>query len=83
MYVIVPLNCTDRLQPLDISVNWAAKRFLKTKFENQYANQIVAQKEGKEIQPVDMRVSIVKPISAKWMVDLFDNFLAHFNKDTQ
>jgi len=26
--VIVPANCTDRLQPLDLSVNKAAKEFL-------------------------------------------------------
>lgn len=30
----------------------------------------------KEIESKDMRLSIVKPISAKWMIDLFD-FLAH------
>ena len=78
MYVIVPPNCTDRLQPLDVSVNRAAKQFLRTKFENWYVDQIAAQKDlGKEIEPVDTRLSIVKPISAKWMVDLYDYFLAH------
>ena len=44
MYVIVPPNCTDLLQPLDVSVNRAAKQFLRTKFENWYADQIVVQK---------------------------------------
>ena len=78
MYVIVPPNCTDHLQPLDISVNRAAKQFLRNKFENWYADQIIAQKDvGKEIQPVDMRMSIVKPVSAKWMIDLYDYVLAH------
>ena len=28
-FVQVPVNCTDRLQPLDISVNKAAKDFLR------------------------------------------------------
>lgn len=78
MYVIVPPNCTDRLQPLDVSVNRAAKQFLRSKFENWYADNIVAQKDtGKEIEPVDMRLSIVKPIAAKWMIDLYNYLIAH------
>ena len=28
-YIQVPANCTDRLQPLDVSVNKAAKDFLR------------------------------------------------------
>ena len=28
MYVIVPPNCTDWMQPLDVSVNQTAKQFL-------------------------------------------------------
>ena len=77
-YVIVPPNCTDRLQPLDVSVNRAAKQFLWKKFENWYADNIVAQKDtGKELEPVDMRLAIVKPIAAKWMISLYDYFVAH------
>jgi len=68
MYVIVSPNYTYHLQPLDVSVNRAAKEFLRTKFENWYADQIVIQKDvGKEIESVDMRLSIIK-----WMVDLYD-----------
>ena len=66
MYIIVPPNCTDQLQPLDASVNQAAKQFLRSKFENWYADCIVVQKNtGKDIEPVDMKLSIVKPIAAK------------------
>ena len=35
--VIIPANCTDCLQPLDLSVNKAAKEFLCTQFSNWYA----------------------------------------------
>jgi len=35
-YVTVPPNCTDRLQPLDVCVNRAAKQFFHKKFENWY-----------------------------------------------
>ena len=44
-YVIVPSNCTDCLQPLDVSLNRAAKQFLCRKFENWYADNTVVQKD--------------------------------------
>ena len=73
MYVIIPPNCTDRLQPLNVNINRAAKQFLQNKFENWYAENIVAQKSmDKDIEPVDMKLSIVKPIAAKWIIDLYN-----------
>ena len=41
--VIIAANCTDRLQPLDLSVNKATKDFLRTQFSNWYADQICSQ----------------------------------------
>ena len=35
--VIVPANCTDQLQPLDVSVNKAVKAFLRNQFQDWYA----------------------------------------------
>ncbi len=37
--VVVPANCTDRLQPLDVSLNKSAKEFLR-KFHEWYADQV-------------------------------------------
>jgi len=76
MYVIVPPNCTDRLQLLDVSVNWAAKQFLRDKFEN-YNNNAAQKSSGNDIKAVDVRLSIIKPLAAKWMIDLYDYFVAH------
>ena len=39
-YVIVPPDCTDRLQPLDVSVNKIAKEFLRSRFQEWYASKI-------------------------------------------
>ena len=75
LVAIVPANCTDRLQPLDISVNKAAKEFLRGQFQEWYSKQICHQlQEGNEStpQPVDLRMSIIKPLGAKWMISLYD-----------
>ena len=79
--VLVPPNCTDRLQPLDVSVNKPAKDFLKSKFREWYASQILQQLEkGTEpdkLQPVDMQLSTMKPLCAQWVVAMFDYFKSH------
>ena len=67
--VIIPPNCTDRLQPLDLSVNKPAKEYLRDKFQNWYASQIQRQLQAGKQEPVDLRLSLVKPLGAKWMVD--------------
>ena len=74
--VVVPANCTDRLQPLDLSVNKPAKEFLGRKFQEWFADQIAAQLEDStqrvNAQQVDMRLSIMKPLGARWLVQLYD-----------
>ena len=71
--VLVPPNCTDQLQPLDLSVNRSAKEFLRNEFQEWYAQQVCAQLQGKvDKKPVDLRLSIVKPLGAKWMVNFYN-----------
>ena len=74
--LIVPANCTDRLQPLDISVNKTAKEFLRRQFQDWYAAKISDQmlKHGEclSVQPVDLCLAVVKPLGARWMMKFFD-----------
>ena len=71
--VLIPPNCTDRLQPLDLSVNKSVKSYLRSQFQAWYAKEICSQLQGcSEKRPVDLRLSIVKPLGAAWMVSLYD-----------
>ena len=76
LVVTVPANCTDRLQPLDVSVNKAAKEFLRNQFQEWYSEKICQQLQtgtSSAVQPVDLRITIVKPLGAGWMISLYDH----------
>lgn len=74
--VMVPANCTDRLQPLDISVNKAVKAFLRSQFQDWYATCMCQQMrlrsdEKQPLVPVDLKMSIVKPLGVQWMLNVY------------
>ena len=66
--VTVPANMAGKLQPLVVSVNKAAKDFLRGMFKEWYAEKVVEGDQG----IADMRLAITKPISARWIIQLFD-----------
>ncbi|SMN02226.1 hypothetical protein SPONN_625 [uncultured Candidatus Thioglobus sp.] len=74
--VRVPANLTDRLQPMDLSVNKPAKGFMRNKFQEWYATEVQKQFDqgACSVSPVDLRLSIMKPLGAKWLVSLYDYF---------
>ena len=73
--VPVPSNWTNYFQPLDLTVNKSCKDFSRQEAQSWYTNEIVEQmQQGKkphEIK-VDVRISIVKPLHAKWIVKFYD-----------
>lgn len=73
-FVTVPANTTDKLQPLDVSVNKPAKDFLREKFNTWYAEKVV---ENDDSSIVDMKLQIMKPLCATWMIQLFDYMKAN------
>ena len=74
-HVLIPENCTDRLQPMNVAVNKPVKNVMKAKFQKWYADQVAKQlKNGEGIQPVDMRLSIMKQLSAQWLLSMYDSF---------
>ena len=71
--VLVPANCTDRLQPLDLSVNRSVKAFLRNQFQTWYAKEVCSQLQGRtESKHLDLKLSAVKPLIAKWMKSCYD-----------
>ena len=74
--VLVPPCCTNRLKPLDISVNKAAKSFLTFEFQNWYADQVTQQYNAtihdEEVEPIDLSASRMKCLGGQWLVRLFE-----------
>ena len=65
--VYVPANCTDCLQPVDLSVNKPVKNFLKGKFELWYSDQMSEQGDS---TPIKFPMQLMKPLGAQWMMDV-------------
>ena len=71
--VKIPANCTDRLQPMDLSVNKAVKDFMRNKFVEWYSMEVMDQLKGDETYAkVDFKLSTMKPLVTKWLIELFD-----------
>ena len=82
--VNVPPNMTKYYQPLDLTVNGFAKRFMKAKFSEWYSRQIGKQlREGIELQDiiVPLRLSLLKPLHAGWLVELYNEMTSHKGKE--
>ena len=61
-FVFVPPNCTDRLQPLDLSVNKPAKDFLKGKFQLQqwYSDKVFNQLCENDSEEISQNLEPIK-----------------------
>ena len=76
----IPNNTTNIFQPLDLSVNKSSKSLLHKEAQSWHSLQIEKQmKEGKKAHEinVDMRISIMKPLHAKWVFSFYDYMKNH------
>ena len=69
LFAEVPANCTDRLQPLDLSVNKPIKSYMKRLFQLWYAEEVKKQLKGNSTaaKVIDLKLSILKPLGLKWL----------------
>ena len=66
--MFVSPNCMERLQPLDLSNNKSAKEFIKSKFQQWYADQIFDQQDdGSPLQPITFPLHVMKPLGGSWL----------------
>ena len=71
--VPVSANMTHFIQPLDLTVNGSAKKFLRKQFTEYYAAAVKEQTDrGKQLHDieVDVHLSIMKPLHATWYSSL-------------
>ena len=75
--VAVPANMTHFFQPLDLTVNGAAKKLARKEFIKYYSTVVQQQlQSGKSLEEieVDLRMSVIKPLHAQWLVNMYTYF---------
>lgn len=78
----VPNNMTHLFQPLDLTVNSWAKKFMKDKYLMWKWNFRESLDKGISIDNIDIKpLTFVKPLNAKWLIDLYDELLSENAKE--
>ena len=73
--VFVPPNCTGELQPIDLSINKPVKDILRKEFHQWHSEEIAVQSD--QYKPVQMPLSVMKPLDAIWLKKAFDHVQTH------
>ena len=73
--VMIPPNCTDKLQPLDISINKPLKDALKAQFHSRYANEVQKEMKHGSLDDINIDTSMtaIKGLSAGWIVHAWNS----------
>ena len=67
--VIVPPNCTDKLQPIDLSISKPVKDQMRGKFQEWYASEVQKQLKSVPLDKVkvDLTAAVAKTNCARWI----------------
>ena len=75
--VSVPAYMTHFFQPLDLTVNGAAKKFMHNQFSKYYCNALKTQiHSGKQVDEIDVNfhLTTLKPLHVRKLISLHDRF---------
>ena len=66
----MPANCTDKLQPIDVSVNKPIKDKLRSRFHDWYASEVEKQLKIVKMNEIKVEMTTVamKIKCAQWMI---------------
>lgn len=73
--LIVPANCTDKLQPIDVSINKPVEHQMRTRFQSWYADEVQRQLKEMPINKIriDLTAPVVKTNCARWLIAAVQN----------
>ena len=57
---------------MDLTVNKALKDFLRSQFQKWYVEEVCSQLDEGSVHLIDLHLSTVKPLGARWMISGFD-----------
>jgi len=60
---------------MDLSINKPVKDMLRKEFHQWYSNEVAAL--GDQYKPVQMPLSVMKPLGATWLENAFDHIQSH------
>ena len=73
--VSIPANCTDKLQPMDLSINKTLKDFMKSEFNDWYSSVVYKTLDSENPTPTDLRMAIMKPLGAQWLLKAYKHLM--------
>ena len=75
--ISVPANCTDKLQPMDLSVNKTLKDFMKKEFNEWYSSVVYETLDAENPIPADLRMAVMKPLGARWLLKAYRHLMVN------
>lgn len=59
---------------MSVLIKQLTNSFALMQFQAWYAKKVASQLGVKTFTPIDLKLSIVKPVGAKWLINLYDYF---------